>query len=67
MLPPKPEFKVEDDLAVGTVAPESLEESEVRKLALERRRSSLKNGMTGKCKWTHGDVADAPRVKTSTM
>lgn len=45
MLPPRPEFKVDDDLAVGTVVVESLEESEVRKLALERRRSSLKKGM----------------------
>jgi hypothetical protein len=39
------ELKVEDDLAVGTVPLDSLEESEVRKLALERLRSSLKNGI----------------------
>jgi hypothetical protein len=42
---PLVEFTVDDDLAVGTVPSDSLEESEVRKLALERLRSSLKNGM----------------------
>jgi hypothetical protein len=46
VLPFKPEFKVEDDLAVGTVAVDSFEESEVRKLALDRRRSSLKKGIS---------------------
>lgn len=45
MLPPIAEFNVEDDLVVGTVPFESFDESEVRKLALDRRRSSLKNGM----------------------
>ena len=45
MLPPRAELRVEDDLVVGTFPFESLEESEVRKLAFERRRSSLKNGM----------------------
>ena len=39
------EFRVDDDLAVGTVPLDSLEESEVRKLALERLRSSLKKGI----------------------
>jgi hypothetical protein len=39
------EFRVDDDLAVGTVPLDLLEESEVRKLALERLRSSLKNGI----------------------
>lgn len=42
---PLAEFRVDDDLAVGTVPLDSLEESEVRKLALERLRSSLKNGI----------------------
>ena len=42
---PLVEFRVEEDLAVGTVPLESLEESEVRTLALERLRSSLKKGM----------------------
>jgi hypothetical protein len=45
VLPFKPEFKVDEDLAVGTAAVESLDESEVRKLAFERLRNSLKNGM----------------------
>jgi hypothetical protein len=39
------EFRVDDDLVVGTVPLDSLEESDVRKLALERLRSSLKNGI----------------------
>lgn len=39
------ELRVEDDLAVGTLSFDSLEESEVRKLALERLRSSLKKGI----------------------
>lgn len=43
---PGVEFKVEEDLAVGTVPLDSVEESEVRKLALDRRRSSLKKGIT---------------------
>lgn len=43
------EFRVEDDLAVGTVPFDSLEESDVRKLALERLRSSLKNGIAVVC------------------
>ena len=45
---PKVEFNVDDDLVVGTVPLDSLEsfdESEVRKLARERLRSSLKKGM----------------------
>jgi hypothetical protein len=42
---PLVELRVDDDLAVGTVPLDSLEESEVRILALERLRSSLKNGM----------------------
>ena len=43
---PRIEFKVEDDFVVGTVPFDSFEESLVRKLAFERRRSSLKNGMS---------------------
>ena len=39
------ELRVEDDFAVGKVPLESFDESEVRKLALDRLRSSLKNGM----------------------
>jgi hypothetical protein len=46
---PLAEFRVEDDLAVGTVPLDSLEESDVRKLALERLRSSLKNGIAVFC------------------
>jgi hypothetical protein len=46
---PLVEFRVEDDLAVGTVPFDSLEESDVRKLALERLRSSLKNGIAVVC------------------
>jgi hypothetical protein len=42
---PGVEFKVDEDLAVGTVPLDSAEESEVRKLAFDRRRSSLKKGM----------------------
>jgi hypothetical protein len=42
---PLVEFRVDDDLAVGTVPLDSFEESEVRKLALERLRSSLKKGI----------------------
>ena len=42
---PLMEFRVDDDLVVGTVPLDSLEESEVRKLALERLRSSLKKGI----------------------
>jgi hypothetical protein len=45
VLPPCAELSVEDDLVVGTVAWDSLEESDVRKLAFDRRRSSLKNGI----------------------
>lgn len=49
MLPPA-ELSVDDDFAVGTVPLESVDESEVRKLAFERLRRSLKNGMVvGKC------------------
>ncbi len=44
VLPPV-ELSVEDDFAVGTVPLDSVEESEVRKLAFERLRRSLKNGM----------------------
>ena len=43
---PRIEFKVEDDFVVGTVPLDSFEESLVRKLAFERRRSSLKKGMS---------------------
>jgi hypothetical protein len=42
---PSAEFKVEEDLVVGTVPWDSLEDPEVRKLALDRRRSSLKKGI----------------------
>jgi hypothetical protein len=45
VLPPKAELSVEEDLVVGTVPCDSLDESDVRKLAFERRRSSLKKGM----------------------
>jgi hypothetical protein len=45
VLPPAAELRVDEDFAVGTVAFESLDESVVRKLAFERLRSSLKNGM----------------------
>lgn len=44
VLPPA-ELSVDDDFAVGTVPLESVEESEVRKLALERLRRSLKKGI----------------------
>ena len=40
--PPKEELRVEDDLAVGTVPLEALDESEVRILAVDRLRRSLK-------------------------
>ena len=43
---PRAEFRVDVDLVVGTVPLDSLDESVVRKLALERRRSSLKKGIT---------------------
>ena len=46
---PWSKLRVEDDMVVGTVPLDSLEpleESEVRKLALERLRKSLKKGMT---------------------
>jgi hypothetical protein len=39
----------DDDLSVGTVPLDLLEESEVRKLALERLRSSFKNGILCFC------------------
>ncbi len=42
---PGVELSVEEDLAVGTVPLDSVEESEVRKLAFDRRRSSLKKGI----------------------
>ncbi len=42
---PKAELRVEEDFAVGTVRLESVEESEVRKLAFDRLRSSLKKVM----------------------
>ena len=45
---PRAEFKVEEDLVVGTVPLDSLEDPEVlevRKLAFERRRNSLKKVM----------------------
>ena len=50
MVLPKAEFKVDDDFVVGTVPVDSVEESEVRKLALDRRRRSLKKGMSEKGK-----------------
>lgn len=46
---PLVELRVEDDFAVGTVPLDSLEESDVRKLALERLRSSLKKGIAIFC------------------
>ncbi len=52
---PKEEFRVEEDFAVGMVplldsAEDSLEEPCVLKLALDRRRRSLKeNGMARDC------------------
>lgn len=48
VLPPA-ELSVDDDFAVGTVPLESVEESEVRKLALERLRRSLKKGIVVGC------------------
>lgn len=42
---PGAELSVDEDFAVGTVSLEAVEESEVRKLARDRLRSSLKNGM----------------------
>jgi len=41
------ELRVEEDFAVDTVPSDSFKESEVRKLALDRFRSSLKKGMLG--------------------
>jgi hypothetical protein len=46
---PLVELSVEDDFAVGTLPLDSFEESDVRKLALERLRRSLKNGMVIFC------------------
>ena len=46
---PLVEFRVEDDLAAGTVPLDPLEESEVRKLALERLRSPSKKGIAVLC------------------
>jgi hypothetical protein len=43
--PPYEELSVDEDLVVGTVPLDSAEESVVRKLALDRLRSSLKKGM----------------------
>lgn len=45
MVLPRAEFNVEDDLVVGTVRLDSFDDPEVRKLALDRLRSSLKKGM----------------------
>lgn len=45
---PRAEFKVDEDFAVGTVPLDSVEELEVRKLALDRLRRSLKKGMAGR-------------------
>ena len=58
---PRIEFKVEDDFVVGTLPLDSLEESLVRKLAFERRRSSLKKGMpsTGDLKMLRKVVVQA--------
>jgi hypothetical protein len=57
---PGVEFKVEEDLAVGTVRLESAEESVVRKLALDRRRSSLKKGIA-----TGGEVGREGAMRRS--
>jgi hypothetical protein len=46
---PLVELSVEDDFAAGTVPLDSFDESDVRKLALERLRRSLKNGMVIVC------------------
>lgn len=45
MVLPRAELRVEEDFAVGTVPLDSVEESEVRKLAFDRLRRSLKKGM----------------------
>lgn len=45
MALPWAELRVEEDFAVGTGLLVSVEESEVRKLALDRLRRSLKKGM----------------------
>lgn len=42
---PREEFRVEDDFCVGTVVLDSADESDIRKLARDRRRSSLKKGI----------------------
>jgi hypothetical protein len=63
VLPARPEFKVDDDFAVGTVAVDSFEESEVRKLAFERRRNSLKNGMLSRSMQNVQGHADGIRKK----
>jgi len=45
---PGAELRVEEDFAVGTVPLDSVDESEVRKLAFDRLRKSLKKGMAGR-------------------
>jgi hypothetical protein len=62
VLPPAAELRVDEDFAVGTVAFESFDESVVRKLAFERRRSSLKNGMIcSEGRYEHGAVGSWTR------
>jgi hypothetical protein len=43
---PTAELRVDEDFAVATVPLDSVEESEVRKLAFDLLRNSLKKGMT---------------------
>jgi hypothetical protein len=70
---PGAEFRVEDDFVVGTVPLESVEESVVRKLAFDRLRKSLKNGIAD-CQSvvsTYEDfiecgVGDCPFVRSTT-
>lgn len=42
---PRAELRVEEDFAVATVPVDSVDESEVRKLAFDRLRNSLKKGI----------------------
>lgn len=46
MVLPSAELSVDEDFVVGTVPLDSVEELEVRKLAFDRLRKSLKKGMT---------------------
>ena len=45
---PRAELSVDEDFAVGTVPLDSVEESEVRKLAFDRLRKSLKKGIAAR-------------------